>query len=385
MDRVRILYIIGSSDIGGAENFVYTFLKSLNNDKFEKYVVCPADGYYAEKYKSLSKKALFINPKRSFMNLGTILRVSKFIKNNNIDITHTMLYGSDFCGVLAHLISRRSYILNTINGLNFLVLEKNSLRLKRRIASLVYRLIYRYSDKLIAVSESVRQDLINRKGIKVSPQKIVTVLAAGTETSYHDFSQEYVKHLRDNYLREKELAISAIGTLNEVKDYDSMLEAFSLASKKNSKMRLFIAGDGPEKERLQKKASDLGICTRVYFLGALEERERNALLYLTDIFIMSSKTEGCPTSLLEAMYFEKPIIATKVGGIPEIIKHEESGLLISERDPQSLADTILDIAENQIRRIQFGKRAKQVFEERFTQQHMLKAYNNIYNSLLIKK
>lgn len=382
MDKVRILYVIGSANIGGAENFVFTLLKSLNNTKFEKYVVCPAEGYYVAQFRALAKKVLFINPKRSFMNLGTILRTWRFIKENNIDITHTMLYASDFCGIMASRLSGRPCVLNTINGFNFLVLERASLRLKRRLASFIYRFIYRYSDRVVAVSEAVRHDLINRKGIKVDLEKIETVLAAGIDVSYHNFSDEDVKRLRANYLSNRELIILAIGTLEEVKDYANMLEAFSLAGNKNSKIKLFIIGDGPEKKRLQERVSCLGLAPRVYFLGVQEEKKRNALLYLTDIFIMSSKSEGCPTSLLEAMYFEKPIIATEVGGIPEIIKNNESGVLVPTGEPERLAEAILDLANNQEKRVQMGRKAKQIFEQRFTRHHMLEAYENIYDSLL---
>lgn len=382
MSKTRILYVIASANIGGAERFVYTLLESLNNGKFEKYVVCPARGYYAERFKPLTKDALFISAKRSFINLGTILRVARFIKANNIDIVHTMLYTSDFCGIVAGLLSGRCCVLNTINGFNFLVLKRDGVRLKRRLASFVYRFIYRYSHKLVAVSEAVKKDLLERRGIKVDPKKIEAVLAAGTDTAYHNFSEEDVERLRTNYLKGKELAISAIGALDQIKDYDNMLEAFSLAADKSSKVKLLIAGDGPEKEHLQSKVLALGLEKRVYFLGGLEEKKRNALLYLTDIFINSSESEGCPTSLLEAMYFEKPIIATAAGGIPEIIKHSESGLLVPPKRPRQLAEAILDLAKNPKIRMQLGRGAKQAFEQRFTKGQMLQAYENIYDSLM---
>jgi len=203
--KMRILYIIASSKMGGAENFVYTLLKFLNSAKFEKYIVCPDGGYYTERFKSLARKALFIDPGRSFMNPGTVLRVSRFIKDNKIDIVHTMLYTSDFCGITAGLLSGRPRVLNTINGFNFLVLKRDKLRLKRRIASLFFRYIYRYSDKLVAVAEAVRQDLINRKGIKTDPRKTVTVLAAGMDKSYHDFQKDDVERLRAGHFKDNAL------------------------------------------------------------------------------------------------------------------------------------------------------------------------------------
>lgn len=105
MKKTRILYVIASSKIGGAENFIYTLLKHIDSARFEKYIVCPQGGHYSERFKALTNKALFINPKQSFMIPGNILRTSRFIKDNNIDIIHTMLYTSDFCGIAASLLS----------------------------------------------------------------------------------------------------------------------------------------------------------------------------------------------------------------------------------------------------------------------------------------
>lgn len=382
MDKARILYIIASSQMGGAENFIHLLMKHLDGEKFEKYIVCPEKGYYSDKFKSISKETLFINPKRSFMNIATILQVSRFIKDNKIDLIHTMLYTSDFCGIVSRHVAGRALILNTINGFNFLVLEKKSLRLKRRLASLLYRFIYRYSDKLIAVAEAVRQDLISRKGIKVNEEKLSTFLAAGMAESYNNFSREDIDYLHAKGLTDKNFLLSAVGTLNASKDYDTMLEAFSLATAKRPNIRLFIAGEGPERDRLKKKVSDLGLSGKTYFLGLLEARKKNALLYLTDIFIMSSRSEGCPTALLEAMHFGKPIIATRVGGIPEVIREDETGRLVPSREPAALAEAILDLERDRASRDRLGKRAKEDFEDRFTDRHVIKAYEDIYNKMI---
>lgn len=382
MRKKRVLYIIASSEMGGAENFIYTFLKSLNNSKYEKYVACPSGGYYSKKFESTAKKTLFISPKQSFVSPAIISDVARFIRDNNIDLTHTMLYTSDFCGIFARLLSGRSRIVNTVNGLNFLVFKKGSLWLKKRAASLVYRVIYGFSNTLVAVSESVRQDLINRRGVRVRPEKIKTVLAAGVNDSYDNFTEEDVAHLRKLYCQKGATCVSAIGTLNKVKGYDIMLEAFSISLKKNPGIVLLIAGDGPERERLIKKTESLGLAGRVHFLGGLEERIKNALLHLTDILIMSSETEGCPTVLFEAMYFRKPVIAPAVGGIPEIIKDGETGILTATRNPLEMSRAVLGLARDGEKRRKMGESARNLFERRFTQRHMLDAYEGIYDELL---
>lgn len=381
-DKIRILYIIASSDMGGAENFIYTFLNYLDNSRFEKYVICPDRGYYTEKFKALAKESFLINSKRSFMNPAVILHAARFIRNNKIDLIHTMLYTSDFCGITAKLFSVRARVMNTINGFNFLVLKGGGLQLKKRIASFLYRFIYCYSDKMVVVSEAVREDLVRRRGLSIKPEKIEVVLAAGTQDSYNNFSDCDVKRFRDEHTKGGKLIITAIGTLNEIKDYDTMLNAFAMAVKRNSDIVLCVAGDGPEKERLRSKASGLGIAGKTSFLGIVERPERDVLISLTDIFIMSSISEGCPTVLLEAMYFGKPIIATGVGGIPEMIENNKTGVLVPPQDPGLLADAIVDLAADEEKRTHLGRMAKQIFEERFTRRHMIEAYEAIYERVV---
>lgn len=382
MKKTRILYVIASSDIGGAEHFVYTFLNSLDSLRFEKYIACPAGGFYAERFRALAKKTILVDRQRSFMNPSVVMKIARFIMENEIDIIHTMLYTSDFCGILARLVSGRGRVINTINGLNFLVLANSGLRIKKRVGSFFYRFIYRYSDALVAVSDAVRRDLLERRGIKTDPKKVSVILAAGTSSDYDNFSEADAVNIRARYIKDEDIVIAAIGMLNEMKDYDTMLEAFAIAAGKNAKLRLLIAGDGPHRERLVRKIASLGVSERVSLMGALEEAKKNAFLSLSDIFLITSISEGCPTAILEAMYFGKPIIATEVGGIPEIISHGNNGVLVPPENPGILAKTILDIAADKHARMRLGIAAKNNFVERFTPAHMLGRYQAVYDKLL---
>jgi len=357
----------------------------MDNSKYEKYVICPDGGYYTEKFRSLAKEALLINPKRSFMNLSVVLRVARFVKNNKIDIIHTMLYTSDFCGIAAKLIAQRPKVINTINGFNFLTIKNERASFKRKIGSFFYRFIYFFSDKLIAVSDAVKHDLVNRRGIKTGIRKVSTILAAGTLPAYDNFSIGDANELRAGYARTGELVIVAIGTLLKIKDYDTMLEAFRQVLYKRRNTRLLIAGGGTEMERLKNKALLLGVSDNVSFLGAVDEMKKNALLRMADIYVISSRSEGCPTAVLEAMYFAKPIVATAAGGIPEIIENDKNGLLVPIGGVDRLAGGLLDLLNDENKRIVLGKAAKEDFEKRFSNSRVISAYESIYENVLTGK
>jgi len=384
MKKIKILYIIASSNIGGAESFVYTLLRYMDDSIYEKYVVCPDGGPYVNLYRSKATDILCIDPKRSFMNIKVIKQVMRFIKDKDIDLVHTMQYTSDVCGIIAGMFCRGVRVLNTINGFYFLVIKKRSLRLRRRMASLVYRGVYLFSDKVVCVCEALRRDLLKRTGVKAPVSKLKTVLAAGVDR-YYNFTKSDVDYLQDLGLSKDHTNIVSIGSLEEIKGHDVLLKAFKLVSEKDGNARLFIAGDGPLRKRYERTSKDLGLDKSIKFLGSLEPSKKNALLANADIFVMSSVSEGCPTALIEAMYFGRPVVASHVGGIPEMIENGVSGYLVKDRTPVGFFDAIMNVINDRKVNRKMGERARKIFWSRFATEKMLDAYEKLYKEVLPEK
>jgi glycosyltransferase involved in cell wall biosynthesis len=141
-----------------------------------------------------------------------------------------------------------------------------------------------------------------------------------------------------------------------------------------------IVGEGELKSSLVKLCAELGLENRVLFLGHREDV--NLLLDFMDIFILSSHSEGCAISLLEAMASGKPVIATRVGGNPELVLEGKTGFLVPPAEPEKLAERIIFLLRNEDLRVKMGDEGRKRVNEKFSLETMLKNYEELYSKVL---
>ncbi len=155
---------------------------------------------------------------------------------------------------------------------------------------------------------------------------------------------------------------TCIARLQEEKGIDDLVDAMEIVASGDVPVRLILAGDGPARPRLEEKVRRLGLGKRIRFHGSFLPSELPALMKRTDMIVIPSRTEGLPITLIEAMAYGRPIVATKVGGIPEVIRHGESGLLVEPTSPESLAAGIARLAADGALRDRFAREARRDFE-----------------------
>jgi len=175
----------------------------------------------------------------------------------------------------------------------------------------------------------------------------------------------------------------AIGRLSEEKGFGLLLEAIRSVSETYSDVRLVIIGEGGERQFLEAKAAELGISERVIFPGYRVRASR--YLPCFDTFVLSSLTEGLPIVILEAMQAGVPIIATKVGGVPEVLEHGKAGMLVDSSDPVALSKAMIQLMEEPALRSGLAGRARKVVQEKYSSRRMAEEYQNIYNDLVISR
>jgi len=167
-----------------------------------------------------------------------------------------------------------------------------------------------------------------------------------------------------------------IGRLAPVKNHRLLLNAFRAALSSMPDLRLWLVGDGSEREMLQSLASELGISPEVTFWG--EQLDVAPFFSAADAFIMSSKSEGLPMSLLEAFSLGLPAIVTDVGGMAEVVRLANAGYTVPANDPAEMASAILRLAASDAERAQFSTNALEAFHARFTLHTMVDAYLDLY-------
>ena len=174
-----------------------------------------------------------------------------------------------------------------------------------------------------------------------------------------------------------------IGRLNEAKDHIGLLKAWAKISRVKQGLRLVIVGDGKLRVTLQNMVTEFGIADSVIFLGQLDDIP--SIIARMDLMLLPSKREGFPISILEYMAMGKPVIATRVGGVPEIIKHGYNGILVSPEDPNSLSQAILGYLENRKLFKKLADNGKKTVEEKFSTIPLLKKYESLYKDICNRK
>ena len=154
-----------------------------------------------------------------------------------------------------------------------------------------------------------------------------------------------------------------VARLDTGKGIDVLLEAFRECATRDARYHLTLAGAGPERRRLERQARSLGIMSQVRFLGQIDASQVSALLHASGAFVLASRSEGQPVALLEAMSHAKPIVASAVGGIPELVHDGESGLLVAADDAPALASALRRVSEGAALRARLEAGALEAFRQ----------------------
>jgi glycosyltransferase involved in cell wall biosynthesis len=242
-------------------------------------------------------------------------------------------------------------------------------------------IVRHFTDKSIAVSDEIRQRCIKNQG--VSPEKIITIPTAV------DVEKFCGRTSRDQ-LR-VQLGINAssplVGTVARLvtpKRLDFLLDAARLVCDAVPQARFLIIGDGPLRDELERQAKQLDLAPDyVRFLGS--RLDIPDLLSALDIFVLSSEIEGLPVAMLEAMAASRPVVATQVGGIPQVIQNGQNGLLVPPKDPTGLAKAILTLIEDGDLRESMAQEGYRTVETRFSVDVVSKQVIALYDDLLATK
>lgn len=360
MQKIKIIYIITSLNFGGAERMLLDLVKNLDKERYEvKLATVVSGGSLVDEFRDAGIE-VNIFQKKSKLGFGVIWQIYKFLKQENPKIVHTHLFGGDTWGRLAAILARVPVIISTEHNTN---LDESWFKRK------VKKFLSLFTKRIVAVSEAVRQyslavDHINKK-------KIVVILN-GIEV------EKFIAISEKKYSSPP--IIGVIGRLEKQKGHEYLFEALNLI--KTIPWVLWVVGDGTLKGRLERLAQDLSLRERIIFLGA--RRNIVEILSQIDIFVLPSLWEGLGLAALEAAAAGKPIVASRIGGIPEIIEHEVTGILVEPKNVKSLADGLERMLLGEVEAKEMGKRAREVVVQKFSVEKMVREYEKLYEELVAK-
>lgn len=389
MNKLKILYIITKSDIGGAQKYVADLANNLNNDKFDVKIL-----YGGKDLRSLSNKVrpwlLFLNDWSAIFELVGTFRMEK------PDIIHLNSSKAGILGSLAAFIynltaqsslstgraggqaklkakvvfTAHGWVFNPTNDLPAVI---------RWFYILLHKFAAIFQDKIICVSE-YDYNLALSHGI--APKEKLATIHNGIDPKMEFLDKDTAKKelIKKLSIINYQLSITkpwigSIGRLVKEKDYSTLIQAATLVPD----AYFFIIGGGYELKNLQLATYNLKLQKRIFFVQPTGDDAK--YLKAFDIFTMSSIKEGLPYILLEAMAAGLPIVVTEAGGIPEIIKNHKNGLMVTQKNPKQLAQAIAGLLANPPIAEELGKSAKSAVAEHFSAVKMVEKTENTYNGL----
>ena len=222
---------------------------------------------------------------------------------------------------------------------------------------------YKRCQRVIAVSRRIA-DVLRAGGI--APERLRVVYEGVRDRAAQPGGRETLHALG---VPRGSLVVGNVAALTDHKDHSTLLAAAAELLKQRADVSFVILGEGELRAALEAHAAHLGLGARCLFLGFRDDLD--ALIPAFDVFCLSSHMEGLGTSLLDAMCFARPVVATSAGGIPEAVADGISGTLVPPRDPQALARALAELLEGPDRRAAYGAAGRRIFEERFTEARMV--------------
>jgi glycosyltransferase involved in cell wall biosynthesis len=322
LQRAALLHLVNGLVDSSVTRLILDLVKRLGKERYEFHIGSLSyvdDGMEAEFQRAGAKVVNFGMTGR--LDLRVIPQLVSYIDTNNIRLVHTHVLRPDFVGGVAARLSRDPLLFSTKHNIGYIRGQSGWI-----LRNLIYWPLMYLPDQVVTVTE--------------------------------------------------DLVVTYAGRLVSGKGLDCILAAARQLLARQPDCYFLIVGDGPLREVLQRRAQELGVASHVIFTGFRVDIPE--ILAATDVFVLPSLSEGMPKSLLEAMGAAKPVVATPVGGVLELVEHDVTGLTVPPRDPTALADAIWSILGNPSRREELGRQARAYARRNFSIERMVSAYDSLY-------
>ncbi|MCX6810603.1 MAG: glycosyltransferase [Candidatus Berkelbacteria bacterium] len=366
MKKLKVLQIIDSLQVGGAEDIVTNLSTGLKKNDCEVFVVLLSKKHttkYTKKLDQAKIKIFFTSSKK--YSLASLAEVKSLVTKLNPDIIHSHLSGYLYSFLIGG--RRQSKNVHTIH--NIYVADAGWK------ARLFQRLFLRYASATVAVSRAVAESIANpygKKRLSIIPNGIeIPAMAKSSKPNLGKISQKI----------DGKIVLVNVANLKEAKNHRLLIDAFAILLKKQKNIVLLIAGGGPLKKQLKSQINQLGLKENVFLLG--RRNDIRQILGISDIFVLSSKFEGTPLSVLEAMAESLPIISTRTGGTTDLVLSGKNGKIV-DADKYCMAEAIFDIAKDKRFLKRLGVKSREIVEKKGSVEVMTKNYLKLYKKILKK-
>jgi glycosyltransferase involved in cell wall biosynthesis len=389
---LRVLRVIARLNVGGPALHTVILNDGLRQRGYDTLLVYGSVGPQEASFEELAKarglptvyipqlgrRISLFDDARAFAHVvGAIWRWSP-------DVVHTHTAKAGTLGRIAALVyntasrrARRCAVIHTFHGH---VLEGYFGPLGSAVVRAIERTLARITDRIVTISVRQREDITRRFGI--APARKVATVPLGLELGSLLKLEDRAGGRLTVPTELEDVVVGYVGRLVSIKSLDTLVRGVAIARARLPKIRLLIAGDGEERPRLEQLVGELGLTDRVEFLGW---RSDLASLYRRmHVFVLTSINEGTPVSLIEAMAAGVPVVASSVGGVPDVVDGGVTGVLVPPRQPEAVAAAIVAAIVESDRAAVMAARARQSVRERFDSARLVQETEAMYRETLLE-
>ncbi len=363
---MNILYLTNHLNIGGITSYVFTLARGMKERGHNIYIGS-SGGELLPKFKEAGiiyvplpiKTKSELSPKI----LISMYKLSHALKRYRIEIIHS---NSRTTQVLAYVLAKYKNFRHVTTCHGFF---------KRRITRRVFGT---WGERIIAVSQPVKEHLVKDFGVN---DKNITLIYNGIDVARFKNQQAKLKSEIKKSLGLADMpVIGIVGRLSDVKGHSYLIEAMQKVLEKIPQARLVVVGEGKIKERLVSLSRRLRIEKSILFIPSV--KDTSEILSIMDVFVMPSLKEGLGLALMEAMAAGLAVVGSDVGGIKDLVRDGQTGLLVKPADACGLASAITGLLEDSEKRSSLGREAQIFIGQNFTQEKMIAETENVYAEYL---
>ena len=361
MNSIKISNIFTSLDFGGVESHAVTINKNDTDETKHSFIAINKGGKAAEIIKDNDGNVTLLEQNASIPSLKAILSLYKNFKADNPDVVHTRGAEANFHGLIAARLA----------GVPVRIGEEIGIPNHSTKAKIIFKFSYLFANKVIGISDAVTDWLVESGEVPAS--KAVRV--------YNPVTIPEPRNKSD--IQSDTFRVGFVGRLEPVKNPLALLEAIAVVVNKGYDIELSIVGDGSQKQLLMDRAQELNISDRVVLHGFQDKPDQ--YVRQCNVYVQPSISEGFGLALVEAMGCAVPVIATAVGGAPEIINDGHTGWLIHKTDAKTIAEKLIEVLKMpEDALIDIGLAGRRSIETRFEPAVYMKELESLYINELNK-
>ena len=371
---IKLLHVVGRFGVGGSERQQTELIKRLPAERYDQVIAAmEMGGHFLEEIRERGIEVVSF-PFNSLYNRNALRQyrsLARMIKQRGVQLIHCHdIYSNIFGAIAARLAHRKNLITSRrFAGTVFVPFRR-----------LLQRVAYSFSAAIISNSEAVAHTMVKKELV---PRRKIHCIHNGIDTDRFRPLPPSAELAESLGLPNGAPVVGTVARLHPLKGHQALLRAAAIIHGTHPDVRFLIVGDGPARANLERLAQELGIADVVVFAG--ESGNVPELLALMRVSVLASLTESLPNAVLEAMACALPVVATNVGGVPELVSEDETGYLVPTENPDALADRILKIVDNPGLASEMGALARKRAAEKFSCDKLIRNVEAVYEQIITEQ